>query len=246
MNNMKTKIIVTTRFVGPIIDDNDKSKYDYVFSMPATPLPEGTPLNQLGINEFREFKDNNVSAYAVTVNEQWKEGPAYTDSKKEWIESLVKTFCNDCDSSDEVYLLLHGRTDLPSADYGPFNYSGWLDFRGLNVRIWSFAHEKDSNFGVQPLLRRSYVNTPTPQSLADKVKALFEVHRLIALICNGWERYFKSWDENVLKTKVLPYIEEFSQLKGIKRIDYAQFIASKDADKNKIINSLKKIDIFTA
>lgn len=246
MNNMKTKIIVTTRFVGPIIDDSNKGEYEYVFNMPAKPIPEGSPLYQLGVKEFREFSDDSVSAYAVTVNEQWEKGPAYTDSKKEWIESLVKSFCNDCEALDDVYLLLHGRTDLPPAGYGPFNYSGWLDFGKLNIHIWSFAHEKDCNFGVQPLLQSSYVNTPTPQSLADKVKALFEIHRLTALICDGWESYYMSMDENVLKTKVYPYVEEFSHIKGIMKLDFDKFSTSEDEEKDDMINSLKDVRIFKA
>ena len=153
---MKTRIIVTTHFVG--YDE----KNGFVFDMAPLAIPKDSPLYRNGVTEYRSYdsSDLKIKAVAVTINEKASDGTPYINSKKEWIEALVQTFCNDCDKDDEIYLLLHARTDLPPTGYGPYNAYDWIDFNGLSVNIWAFSHERDSNFGVQPLLKTTYVSGP--------------------------------------------------------------------------------------
>jgi len=237
MNNMKIRIIVTTKFVG--FDKTD----GFVFDMDPSAISPDSPLYNIGVKEFRLFKslDSRIESVAVTINEVDKDIP-YT-SKEEWVKALIDTFCKDCNEKDEIYLLLHARTDLPPTEYGPYDASNWIDFNGLSVKIWAFSHERDSDLGVQPLLRSTYIGEPSIELFANKVKALFLIHNQINKLSKVWDIYYDTYDESILEEEIIPLLEEMNNIVGIRKINIQEFHEMDDDVRNEFMKTLFDDDI---
>ena len=239
---MKTRIISTTRFVA----STEEEEKEFVFCMKPCSLSADLPLTRLGVKEYRVIEDNDIAVYAVTPNQKPDDKP-YVFSKKEWIDALIDTFCADCDSDDEIYLLLHARTDLPPTEYGPYDASNLIENnRKLIIHVWAFAHEKDSNLGAQPLLKVSYPDKrPTPVLFANKVRALFKLAILKPQIDKVWAEYSESGSQELLNQSVIPLLEKINSIEGIKTINVDDFKSLKDEmRRNDIIEKLKDVSIL--
>ena len=174
---MKTKIIATTRYV-----DNK----DYIFDE-QIPLKrdEVEKLSNFSVRDCRIIKDDEADVIAINYRE-------IDDCEmQERVLGLLNHFC---EVDDDIYMLLHRRTDLPgNPPIGEF--LGWrkeLDAY-KNLHIWAMIHQPSQDRGAFILTKKAYDGKLTASDVMQRVESIFLIEKIFHL----WDDY-QEGDEETL------------------------------------------------
>ncbi len=209
LSSMKTKIIITTRYVG---------KDDFIFDSSSTINSESvSALSRYAVSDCRIMYGEDVDIIALNTRV-----PGCTDDPLTRIKGIIDHFCPE--GIELIYLILHSRTDLPLSNFQrqPIGeYRGWSNeklsstAKGNNpqIRIWSMCHEVTLDKSAYILTKKAYVDDKVnARAVLDRVESLFIAEDISLL----WKEYRNNPNTNNLdliidkinKLQSYPFIEQ--------------------------------------
>lgn len=185
---MKTKVIFTTHFVGHreyVFDDRTMIDSECVHA-----------LSTYGVFDCRRIVDGDVEIIAIN------ERAACACDLFERVNGILSYFCPS--GEDEVFLILHSRTDLPLQSYqrqpiGEFR--GWSNTltKYQRIRIWAMAHDVDNDKCSYILTKNAYKGESVcARAILDRIRSVFDAEDISHL----WSQYRKNQTQDNLNLLV--------------------------------------------
>lgn len=216
LSNMKTKIIITTRYVG---------WDDYIFDSSSKIDNECVKdLSKYSVTDCRIMNGEDVDIIALNTR-----GPGSTCDPLSRIKGIIDYFCPE--GTEQVYLILHSRTDLPLSNFQrqPIGeYLGWRNERlsstekdnNPKIRIWSMCHEVALDKSAYILTKKAYINDEiNARAVLDRVESLFIAEDISLL----WKEYRNNPSPENLEL----IIDSINKLQGysfiLQQVDTASF-----------------------